>query len=293
MKAMLILLSIFIPNAFMVEASQFISSSIENIDLNINDHEVAVTFLGLSAGESTLIQGPNDENILVNVGGKGTKAELQGWLSLYDVKEISTLILTNDRQVLPYKKINQLISKYNIKEIITTPELSIHLTKELDPTYKISVVSWEVGTKMMILPELTARVEFIGNGPNEGMDIMLQFFKHRIFLMTSFSPRAEQILLEKKLNDVNVFKLPNINKEESLSEKLLQYINPQISILFSAEEYYPDLEIIQDLHNIWSEVYFTKRHGTITIKFTDSNYEVITIPSEEEEEEKKVKISFN
>jgi beta-lactamase superfamily II metal-dependent hydrolase len=176
MRTLLLLLVIFFQTTVIAEASPSISSNIENIDLNIKDHEIAVTFLGLSAGESTLIQGPNGENILLNAGGKETEAELEGWLYLYDVKEISKLILTNDEQVPAYQHINRLITKYSIKEIVTTPALKDELTKNLDLTSKAAVISWGEGTKETILPEMTAEVQFVGNKPNEGMDLTLQFF---------------------------------------------------------------------------------------------------------------------
>ncbi|MEH7303496.1 hypothetical protein [Neobacillus drentensis] len=283
MRTLLVLLAFFIQTTLTVEASNPSLNNIENIDLNIKDHEVAVTFLGLSEGEATLIQGANNENILVNVGGKETNAELEGWLYLYDVKEISKLILTNNEQEVTEKQINRLISKYKIKEIITTPELSTQIRKKLDSINKPAVVSWGAGTKKTILPEMTAVVQFLGSEDNEGMDLTFEFFNHRIFLMTSFTPRAEEALLRKNLENINVFKIPNCAVEDSISEKLIQYLNPQISILFAPEEEQHDPEILVDLHETWSEIYSTKKHGTITIKFTDSNYEVITIPIESDE----------
>ncbi|NHC39126.1 hypothetical protein G6549_04045 [Bacillus sp. MM2020_1] len=282
MRTLLLLLSIFIQSTLLVEAAKT-TSNIENIDLNIRDHELAVTFLGLTEGEATLIQGPSGENILVNAGGKETDAELEGWLNLYDVKEISKLILTSNGQELSDKLINRLITKFNIEEIITTRELSAQISKKLNLTNKPAVISWDQGTKEKILPEVTAVVQFVGNEPNEGMDFTLDFFNHRIFLMTSFTQRAEETLLKKNLENINVFKIPNYAAEDSLSEKLIQYLNPQISILFPPEREQHDPDILIDLHETWSEIYSTKKHGTVTIKFTDSNYEVITIPIEEEE----------
>ncbi|MEH7129636.1 ATP-dependent DNA helicase [Neobacillus drentensis] len=282
MRTLLLLLSIFIQSTLLVEAAKP-TSNIENIDLNIRDHELAVTFLGLTEGEATLIQGSSGENILVNTGGKETDAELEGWLNLYDVKEISKLILTSNEHELSDKLINRLITKFSIKEIITTREISAQLSKKLNVTNKPAVISWEQGTKEKILPEVTAVVQFVGNEPNEGMDFTLNFFNHRIFLMTSFTQRAEETLLRKNLENINVFKIPNYAAEDSLSEKLIQYLNPQISILFPPEAEQHDPDILIDLHETWSEIYSTKKHGTVTIKFTDSNYEVITIPIEEVE----------
>lgn len=283
MRVFLIIFAVFFQTAAVINAEQPISTNIENIDLNIKEHEIAFTFLGLSAGEAVLIQGPNHENILVNIGGKDTEAELEGWLYLYDVKEISKIILTNDYPEPAFQQINQLISKYKVKEIITTPKLAGDITKNLSAGSQISVSAWGVGTKKEILPELTAEVQFLGSMRNEGLDFTLDFYNHRIFLMSSFSQRAEQMLLKRNLEDLNVFKIPNSAKEDSLSEKLIEYFNPQISILFADDEEQPDPEILDNLHDIWSEVYFTKKHGTVTIKFNDSNYEVFTIPAEDEE----------
>ncbi|MBO0958182.1 hypothetical protein J1P26_00430 [Neobacillus sp. MM2021_6] len=282
MKILFMILSLFIPSTFIAKAETAISSNIENIDLKLKEHEAAVTFLDLSIGEATLIQGPNSKNILINVGGKGTKAELASWLSLYNVKEISALFLTNDGQDLSYNTLNQLIAEYNIKEIMTTPELSKQLEENINRSLAITIVALEEGIKKEILPEMTAGVQFVGNEENEGMDLLLNFYQHNIFLMTSFSQRAEQTLLKKALKDVNVFKIPNNNKEVSFSDEFIAHLNPQISILFSPRRHEQQADILHELHGIWSEVYFTKKHGTVSIKFTKTNYEVITIPAKEE-----------
>lgn len=282
MRILLFLAAIFLQGTPIAIAASSMSVNVENIDLNIKDHEMAITFMGLSDGESTLIQGSNGENILVNVGGDKTAPELDRLLSLYDVKEISKLILTkgiDDK----YNQIKQLISKYHIKELIALPNTLTTLKGNLDFPKEFVVKSWEEGMKSELLPELTAEVQFAGGEKDEGLDFTLQFFKSRLFLLTSFSHRAEQRLLTKNLGDINVFKVPICPKEASLSEKLIHYINPQISILFAADVQYPDPDILDDLHESWSEVYFTQKHGTVTIKFTESNYEVFTIPIESNE----------
>lgn len=283
MRIFLILLAIFISNTISINAAPVITSKVEKINLKLMEDEAAVSFLALSTGEATLVQGPHGKNILVNAGGKGTKAELEGWLNLYGVKEISALILTNDGQEVAFNTINRLISKYNIKEILTTTELSAHLTKNLGQEKQIAIVAWDQGTRQEILPQLTAEVQFAGYGSDEGMDLKLKFFKHTIFLMTSSSHRAEEILLKKDLKNVSIFKLPNCATEDSLSRKVIEFVNPQIAIFFASARQKLDRDILHDLQDAWSEVYFTKKHGTVTIKLTDENYEVITIPIEADE----------
>jgi beta-lactamase superfamily II metal-dependent hydrolase len=282
MKWLLLVTAIFFPFASVVSASSFEYGNVESIDLNLNDHEIAVTFLGLGDGEATLIQGPNGENILVNTGGEETSKDLREILRTYNVKEISTIIITN-RQNLFVDQLTQIIPKYNVKKLISTPEITNEVKNMSAPFTDVEVIPWNEGTSQVLFPDLLAEVLFAGNSENEGIDFTLQFFKHRIFLMTSSSDHVEENLLKKPLDDVTIFKVPNWAKEDSLSEKLIQYVNPQISILFESEQHQPDPDIIYDLQDAWSEVFFTKKHGTITIKFTENNYEVFTFPVEKED----------
>jgi competence protein ComEC len=281
MRTLIILVAVFFQFSTIGFASNNIKGSIESIDLKLKDNEIAVTFLGLSDGEATLIQGSNGDNILVNAGVKETTKELEEMLKLYGVKELLALVITN-RQNLEIDQLKTLISKFNIKKLITTPEISAHLSNR-DDIKQVEVMAWEEGMSQNLLPDLFVEVLYSGKGENEGLDFTLQFFKHRLFLMTSSSGRVEEALLHKNLDDINVFKVPNWAKENSLSEKLIQYVNPQISILFASDKHQPDPDIIHDLQDTWSEVFFTKKHGTVTIKFTETNYEVFTIPVESEE----------
>jgi beta-lactamase superfamily II metal-dependent hydrolase len=278
MRKLLLVAAIFFQLTSIGSASSFEYGNVESIDLNLKDHEIAVTFLGLDDGEATLIQGSTGENILVNTGGEETSEELREVLGTYGVKEISTIIIT-DTQNLFVDELTQIISQYKVRQLISTPEIA----NELSGITEVEIVPWKEGTTQILFPDLTAEVLFAGREKNEGIDFTLQFFKHRLFLMTSSSQRVEEKLLTKSLDDVTIFKVPNWAKEDSLSEKLIQYVNPQISILFESEEHQPDPDIIYDLQDTWSEVFFTKKHGTITIKFTENNYEVFTFPVEKED----------
>ena len=278
MRKLLLVAAIFFQLTSIGSASSFEYGNVESIDLNLKDHEIAVTFLGLDDGEATLIQGSTGENILVNTGGEETSQELREVLGTYGVKEISTIIIT-DTQNLFVDELTQIISQYKVRQLISTPEIA----NELSGITEVEIVPWKEGTTQVLFPDLSAEVLFAGREKNEGIDFTLQFFKHRLLLMTSSSQQVEEKLLTKNLDDVTIFKVPNWAKEDSLSEKLIQYVNPQISILFESEEHQPDPDIIYDLQDTWSEVFFTKKHGTITIKFTENNYEVFTFPVEKED----------
>ncbi|SDM44782.1 Metal-dependent hydrolase, beta-lactamase superfamily II [Bacillus sp. OK048] len=282
MRVLLLMTAIFLQLTSIGSASSIENGNIESINLKLKNHEIAVTFLGLDDGEATLIQGSNGENILVNMGGEETSAKLSEMLKTFGVKEISTLVITN-HQNLFIDQLNQMVSKYKIKQVISTPEIADEITNTAPPFTQVEAIPWKEGITQILLPDLTAEVLFAGKGENEGLDFTLQFFKHRLFLMTSSGDNVEEQLLKKNLDDVSIFKIPNWAMEDSLSEKLIQYVNPQISILFESEQHHPDPDIIHELQDTWSEVFYTKKHGTITIKFTENNYEVFTFPVEKKD----------
>jgi beta-lactamase superfamily II metal-dependent hydrolase len=279
MRSLVILVTVFFYMVSIAFASPSPAGSVENIDVKLKDHEMAVTFFGLTDGEATLIQGSKGENILVNTGGERTQVELEEMLCLFGVEKISALIITSGQNVFA-NRINDLITKYNIQEVISTPEISRTLTKITDASVQVEFTSWEEGSSKVLFPELTADVIYAGVGEDEGLDFTLQFLEHRLFLMTSYSSEAELVFLKSDIQDIHIFKVPNWAKVDSLSEKLVQYINPEISILFESENHQPDPEIINDLTDTWSEIYFTKKTATVTIKFTEKNYEIFTIANE-------------
>ncbi|WP_462412007.1 ComEC/Rec2 family competence protein [Neobacillus sp. Marseille-QA0830] len=281
MRTLLIFLPLVFLFSFVVTAETIHSGNVENIKLNLKDHEMAVTFIGLTAGEATLIQGPEGKAILVDMGGQDTEKELNRWLKLYDVKTIHTLILTKESKHLSAHRLNDLIANYKIGEIITFPGAYPNVVSEIDEQYQVSVHAWEQGKKSEILPELMSEVQFAGSGQNEGLDLTLDFFGNRLFFLSSFSSRAEETLMSRDLGNITVLKIPNLDKESSLSEELITYLNPEISILFTSEDL-SDTDMISSLRQTWSEVYSTKRHGTVTLKFSESKYEIFTIPREKE-----------
>ncbi|MBA4536110.1 ATP-dependent DNA helicase [Bacillus aquiflavi] len=249
---------------------------VESIDLNLKENELGLTFFFLSDGEATLIQHGNGENILINTGGEGTEKELERLLELYDVKNISAIVLT---KISSYCNVNLkwLIEQYDVNELIA----SSYIVQGLKQQYAhLQMKELKTGTKQQILPHLVLESLFDGNKKDEGTDISFRFFNHRIFYMSSTSKRAEQSLMDQQLSDVNVVKLPGFGEESGISEKLIKHMDPQVAILFYSNEVKPSSELFKKLSDTWIDVYFTKKHGTVSLKFTNSNYDIITISND-------------
>lgn len=250
---------------------------VEGVDVNLKRNELAFTFLALSDGEAALIQHANGENILVNTGGKGTVKELERLLSLFHVKELSSVILTTKGG---QENLERIVQKYNVRRIVTGSTGNQLLAGTVIPA-GIKVERWKQGDLLKLMPGLTAEVIFDGNDAKEGTDISFQFFHHQIFYVSSASHKSEQVFLDEPLKNVNIVKLPLFAAEGSFSDLLVEHLDPQLAVIFKSNTIKPDPDIVEMLNEAWIDVYFTKQHGTVTVKFTDSTYDVITIMSEE------------
>ncbi|WLR56574.1 ATP-dependent DNA helicase [Mesobacillus subterraneus] len=250
---------------------------VEGVDVNLKRNELAYTFLAISDGEAALIQHANGENILVNTGGDGTFKELERLLTLFHVNELSTIILTENAG---HENLDQIIQKYHVQRIFTGKAGNQVLSETPIPT-EVKVQSWKQGDLIKLVPGLTAEVIFDGSEEKEGTDISFQFFHHQIFYISSASHASEQAFLAEPLKNVNIVKVPFFAAKGSFSDLLIEHLDPQLAIIFKSNSIKPDPDLVEMLHEAWIDVYFTKQHGTVTIKLTDSTYDVITIFSEE------------
>jgi competence protein ComEC len=250
---------------------------VEGVDVNLKRDELAFTFLALSDGESALIQYAGGENILVNTGGKGTMKELERLLTLFHVKNLNTVVLTSSKGL---ENLPEIIEKYKVRKIVTG-NAGGHALTGIEFPVGLKVEIWKQGDLQKVLPGLTAEVIYDGREENEGTDISFQFFHHQIFYISSDSLKFEQAFLREPLKNVNVIKLPAYGARGSISDLLIEHIDPELAVMFASNSTKPDPDLVEMLHEAWIDVYFTKQHGTVTIKFTDSTYDVITIMNDE------------
>ncbi|MEK3853380.1 ATP-dependent DNA helicase [Cytobacillus sp. FSL H8-0458] len=253
---------------------------VESIDLKLKSDELAFTFFSLTDGESALIHHENDEKVLINTGGQGTEGELKKLLELYGVNQISAVILTNE-ELYNKASLKWLIKNFGVREIIANKSALSELKAEKG-IGDLDLHAWNQNTKQQLFPGFHAEVLYEGSDLGEGMDISFTFERHRMLFMNSTSPEAKESLMGKELSNVNIVKLPAFGRAGSISEEMIKHLDPQIAILFYRPSIKHDSDLFRLLNDAWVDVYYTRKHGTITIKFTDVNYELFTIFQGEE-----------
>lgn len=276
MKVLFAFMLMFTNWYYIPKDSPAVPVKVESIDLKLKSDELAMTFFSLSSGEASLIHHGNDQNILINTGGQGTEPELKKLLKLYGANEISTIILT-DEELYNETSLVWLIEEYGVKQVIAGETLASQLKHGNTDLSDINIHIWSMDTKQQLLPGLQTEVLYNGKDSGDGMDVSFTFARHRIFFMNSTSEKAKEVFLKKDLSNVNILKLPAFGREKSISEDMIKHMDPQIAILFHKSSAKPDSDLFGLLNDAWVDVYYTRKHGTITIKFTDVNYELFTI----------------
>jgi competence protein ComEC len=273
---MKVLFAMMIGSLFLSQTPSVLAE-VESIDLNLKQDEMALTFFSLSDGEAALLQHPNGENILINTGGENTRKELDYFLRLFGVKNISAIIMTMDDQCCN-QNLDWLVKQFGVRKIFTGTAYADHIKKHLRNRIEIQTLS--KGMKEQIVPDVLSEIL---HENEQGMDFSIKFFEHRIFFMNSTGDHVEKSLLKQQLSDANIVKIPEFGRENSISKSLIQHMDPQMAVIFHSKTIKPSPDLFELLNDAWIDVYYTKNHGTITIKFTNLHYETIKINDESDE----------
>jgi competence protein ComEC len=97
------------------------ANDIEEVDLNLEENEIAFTFFDLPNGEATLIQN-TEHNVLINAGHENSRDALAERLEIYGVETIDKLILTNGSEAYSGNS-EWLVNQYNVRRIISSQSI--------------------------------------------------------------------------------------------------------------------------------------------------------------------------
>ncbi|WP_010284130.1 ComEC/Rec2 family competence protein [Bacillus timonensis] len=273
MKPFLLFLLVFLTLFLSGWTSDDVRTNIEKINVKLSEDEIAVTFLDLTNGESSLIHLPKGEFILVNTGGQGTQKELKAYLDVYGVKKLKGIIITKQNSLFT-SNIDWLIQEFSDVQLI----YGAH-NKQEDGNKKI--IYWQKGKEYQLSPFLAAKVihENQDKQKSLGMDFLLRFGNHQFLFMASANPDLEYQMLEnKELPITNILKVAEFGNENGSGEKFVNHVNPQIAIIFHKKGFLPSSDVLERLNNSWIDIYYTRQFGSVTIKCTKTDYEVIPIP---------------
>ncbi|WP_064091055.1 ComEC/Rec2 family competence protein [Rossellomorea aquimaris] len=261
---------------FFIVISSTMGMKIPQVNLNVSHDEYAITFLPLKRGEVAMLHLGSGENYLINTGPMAEYDQLLYYLKQINISTFSGIIITEDREYHP-DSILKLNKIFSINNVI----MASSLAKSIKQNDGIKVTPILENQSFSLSNELSIEVIHEGNEVREGLDFSITFFHHRFLWLSSQSLHSENVLLKKKLGSVNIVKIPIHSKTESISNRLLMHIDPQTAVLYRSKEKLLNGDTLEAINEAWIDLYLTGQHGLISIKFNQSNYEVITFDQED------------
>ncbi|MCP3738761.1 hypothetical protein [Rossellomorea sp. BNER] len=276
MKKLIIIILFFLLS---ISSATAIGETDPQIDLNLQENEYGLSFLPLEKGEIAILHLPEGINYLINTGPSENKKDLYSILKQFGANNIQGIIVTEKREYFP-EFITEIIKDFKVSKVYMGKSFL-----ETQGQNNINAIPLSEQDKVKLSNQLQLEVIYDGGNTGEGLDFKISFNKHLFLWLTSYTKPVQSHLLNQKLSDVNIVKVPIYNKSNFISEELLKHIDPQTAILYRSKQRMLNSEFLELLQETWIDVYLTGQHGLITIKFNPLNYEVITFPNDDAIEE--------
>jgi competence protein ComEC len=247
-------------------------SPISQIDLELTPDKMAVTFLDLPNGESTLIQG-SDKTILVNAGGLHSEMALKAQLKINGVNQINTLILTNFER--PYQfNVANVVHAYHVKTILTTEHIHEALVQKGFP--HVLFEPWESFKPITLFPLLTVQKQ--SESPSGDVNFILKYGSNTLLYL------GDQATFERSLNpkiipQVRIVKLSHFGTVSFTDQVLLEQLDPEVAILFKQKSQSLNERLVKQLGDKMIETYNIRQVGHLTFIFTTDSYDAIPLHS--------------
>ncbi len=265
------------PDLFMTEPTR--GNIIKDLDLNLQPGEVAFSFLELSSGESTLIQESSGKNVLINTGSKKAKKQFRQQLEVFQVKKIDALIFTNIGKQYT-GNLSWILEHVEVKEILIAEEIKKQFLEQFDVKEE-NIQSLKENDRLTILNGVTFEVAYIEKREdfNEGgLVLVTEYGNHRFLYMGVASKDADEALIERGTENIELIKVGGFGHYFGTSERLLNHADPQVAVIFKKDSYTISDEVLRRLQEHWAEILLPHDQGIIMMKCNKKDYEITTVP---------------
>ncbi|MFC0559917.1 hypothetical protein [Halalkalibacter alkalisediminis] len=246
------------------------------LDLQLEEEELGMVFLDLPNGESTYLELPDGETILIGTGAKDSSEELFTRLNKLNVSHINTIILPRFEKEYS-GNVEKMVTQFQTDQLIVPNQgLSQAITQY--QYLGIDIVGWEEEEDYDISEFL--QIKTLSN--HSSLMPMLSFIitvhnKHRFFFSSEANEQLERNWLEKGLSPVTLLKVAEFGTDEGTTQRFLKEIDPQVAILFSKENAEISGALLERLQETWIDTYTMNQNGSVILKVNEFDYELVTV----------------
>ncbi|PWU68665.1 hydrolase [Gracilibacillus dipsosauri] len=228
--------------------------------------EIDMVFFNLPHGEATLITNYYGDNILINTGSEKSEKSLNEQLKQMGITEIDQVIISNEEEAYS-GNLQNVITKYHVNKAIL-PE-----SFEMEQNQSVKIEKWQSDKVYTLFDHLM--VQNIDISKDDEISFMLHYGEESVLFLNDGNISIEPKLIDQH-RQVDILKIAEFGSGESPSQRLLKQINPIISIIFHSNKHEINEDLIERLNASWIDIYFLKQSGTVYVRMSQSDYELLS-----------------
>ncbi|UMT74738.1 DNA internalization-related competence protein ComEC/Rec2 [Staphylococcus roterodami] len=259
-----------------------------------NQHH-KITMLNVGQGDSILYEAGNNQNVLIDTGGKVITDNAQNNFSISKyhilptlnergINKLEYLILTHPHNdhigeveyIMSHLKIKYLViysSSYNDKMLLSLSNLSKRYNVKLLDARQVG--DFRIGESDFTF--LNSYIQGSQDKNEYSIVTLINYHNKKVLLMGDATKNNEEILLKKyHLPKVDILKVGHHGSKTSSSAQFIEAVQPNISLISSGKNNIYRLankEVINRLKSFHSQIYDSKYNGQVTIDL-DENLKV-------------------
>lgn len=245
--------------------SVFTSTDIDT-EVIQNDDRLDIIFLNVPHGEVTLLSNEKEEHVLVNTASAKSQKALQKQLTNLEIETLDKIIITNQEEAYT-GNLYYLLKHYQVKEIIIPEQM------DLKHNPRANVQKWS-HNKVFPIWEYVS-IQALDETEDGKISFLMLYRDESVLFLNNKDTEIEKKILN-KVEDIDILKIAEFGSGNSPSEDFLLKSDPYLSIIFRSESHPVNEKLIERLHETWIDVYFLKQSGSVFVRLSKDDYEILT-----------------
>ncbi|SHN19242.1 ComEC/Rec2 family competence protein [Gracilibacillus kekensis] len=232
----------------------------------LQSDQLDIIFFNVPHGEASLIKNNRGEHILVNTASKRSQKTLYQQLSKLQVDQIDTIIITNQSEEYTGNLL-YFLEHYQVNNIIIPNHMNESFSEDLN------VNKWTMDSEVELWEDLY--IQTLDQTKDGDISFLMGYGKQSILFLNDKDIAIEQKLINQTVN-VDILKVAAFGSGHSPSQEFLEHIDPYMSIIFPSQTHKINESLIERLNATWIDVYFLKQSGTVFVRLSKDDYEILT-----------------
>ncbi|WP_163581987.1 ComEC/Rec2 family competence protein [Gracilibacillus saliphilus] len=232
----------------------------------LNADELDIIFFNVPHGEASLLTNHKGEHILVNTASKRSQKTLYQQLSKLHVDKIDKIVVTNQSEEYTGNLL-YFLEHYQVEKLIIPSNMNVEFLEAVE------VETWKLNEEFSLWEDVNIRP--LDETKDGDISFLMRYGKESILFLNDKETTIEQKLIEQTV-DVDILKVAAFGSGHSPSQNFLEHIDPYISIIFPSQTHKINESLIERLNATWIDVYFLKQSGTVFVRLSKNDYEILT-----------------